>query len=1037
VGAREEIEFGLLGAVEGRLGGRTVDLGPRKQRLVLAALLLDANRTVSTERLVDLTWPDSPPPSARTAIHGRISRLRAVLAGEDGVALVSTGPGYTLRVDPAAVDAHRFTDLLARARAARTDEEAASRYDEALRLWRGPALDGTTTEVVRRQLCGNLEEARLQAVDELADVRLRLGLHRDLVEHLTSHLADHPTRERTAAQLALALYRSGRAGDALEVCRRVRRRLHDDLGIDPGPDLAALEVAILRNDESLGGARPTGGTPAHLPAPPAGFTGRADEVRRLVALLGEPAAMPVAVISGPAGVGKSALAVHCAHQLAGRYRDGQLHANLRGHDFAEPVPPVDALARFLRALGLPPAQVPADQDEAAQAYRSLLAGRRVLIVLDDAGTAEQVRPLLPGAPGCAVVVTSRGDLRGLTALDGATPLRLDVLTPAESLDLLGRMVGAERLAAEPDAATELARLCDHLPLALRIAGAHLAARPGVPVAEYVRGLAGADRLGKLAIPEDPRAAVGTAFDLSYRALPARARLLFRRLGLVPGPDVTPAAAATLCGATLDEATADLERLATAHLVREHVPGRYQCHDLLRLYAAERVAAEESETQRAAVTAELYAFYLRHADGAARVLYPHRLRLPVPDTAAAFDGTADAIAWLEAEFANLASAVHEAARGGEPRTACLIADALRGFFPGRGLTPQWLDLAGTALRAATEPAEAAAAHLNFGEAYMVGSRYPLSMEHLTAARDLAREAGWLDAESTALGNLGATCREMGELRRAADYLAEALEINVALGNTTKQVLDLMNLGVVHAALGRLADAAGFFERSAALGRAGEAPGITAMVTQCLGNMRRYLGDVTGAEGHMTEALAIFAEINDRQGQASVLDSLAGVHADAGRRVAAREVAEKSLRLAREVGNRRIESGALNTLGLVEATPAARLARHTEALAVAEVVGNGAARMEALIGQANAHVRLGAPAEAEQAAEAALKQARETDHRMVEGQALTALATAFLARGDAARAGELAEEALAVHRETGYALGVANTLRLLADLRKQSC
>ena len=1030
MGARDAIGFGLLGPVEGRLGDTPLDLGPRKQRLVLAALLLEANRPLSTERLVDLTWPDSPPPTARTAIHGRISRLRQVL-GAAGVELASASSGYTLRIDPGLVDAHRFTDLLARARTAPDDELASTLYDEALSLWRGPALAGTADEDVRRELCGNLEEARLQAFDELTDVRLRLGRHRDLVEHLTSHLAAHPTRERTAGQLALALYRCGRVGDALETLRRTRTRLADDLGIDPGPELSALEVAILRKDESLR-LPPSTAVPAHLPAATAGFTGRAAELRRLTELLSDNGpAMPLAVISGPAGVGKSALAVHCAHELTGRYRDGQLHVNLRGYDVDEPMPPIDALTLFLRALGLPPAQVPAEQDEAVLAYRSLLAGRRILVVLDNAGSAEQVRPLLPGSPSCAVLVTSRDDLRGLAALDGAWPLRLDVLAPAESLTLLGRMVGADRLAREPAAAAELAGLCDHLPLALRIAGARLAARPGQPVAEYVRELAEGNRLGELAIPEDPRAAVGAAFDLSYRALAPRSRLLFRRLGLVPGPDFTAAVAATLCGTSLAEATAELAGLAAAHLVREHVPGRFQCHDLLRLYAAARAAAEEP-AERDAVTTGLYDFYLRHADAAGRVLYPHKIRLPLPAPGDIFASTSDALAWLDAELPNLTAAAHHAARTGRRRTACLLADTLRGYFPGRGLNAQWLDLAETALAAAEDDETAAAAHLNFGEAYLHLTRHPEAIEHLTAARELAGD--WVECASTALGNLGLIYRESGELRRAEDCFSSALEINERIGSAHKQVIDHVNLGVVHAVLGKLESAARLFERAFELGEEASSPTMNAMVVQCLGNTKRYLGDLAGAAEYLTAALGMFREISDQTGQASVLDSLAGVHADAGRLVEAREAATEALRLARENDHRRIEGAALNTLGLVEPDPAAALALHAEALAVATAIGLAASGIEAIIGMAVRHAGLGAVAEAEQRAREALTMARDADHRMIEGQALMALAQALVVAGDPKQATVVAEEALAVHRETGYLLGEARTLRLLGTAHR---
>ncbi|HEU5474653.1 MAG TPA: BTAD domain-containing putative transcriptional regulator [Actinophytocola sp.] len=665
--------------MEGRAGGRPVNLGPPKQRLVLAALLLEANRPLSTARLVDLTWPDSPPPSARTAIHGRISRLRMVLADAAGdeVALVSQGSVYTLRIDPGAVDAHRFTALLAAARAAPTDELAARRYDEALGLWHGPALDGVTTESVRRELCGNLEEARLQAVDELADVRLRLGMHRDLVELLTGHLAAHPTRERTAGQLALALYHSGRACDALAVCRRTRRRLHEELGVEAGPELGAIEVAILRNDESLAPAvRPA--VPAHLPAEAAGFTGRAAEVRRLTELLSDtdPTALPVAVISGPAGVGKSALAVRCGHELAGRFPDGQLHVDLRGFDTGEPLRPMAALMTFLRALGLRGTRLPADQDEAILTYRSMVAGRRILIVLDNAAGAEQVRPLLPGSPSCAVLVTSRDELLGLCAIDGARPLSLDVLTPAESLILLRRLVGTDRVRREPDAAAELTRLCGHLPLALRIAGAHLAARPAEPLEEYARELAGSDRLGTLAISADPRARLGSAFDLSYQALAPATRRVFRRLGLIPGPDFTPAATAALCDVALRDSAAELDRLAAARLIREHAPGRFRFLDLLRLFAAGRGEVEDPPAEREAALNRLYLFYLRHADAAARLLRPHRVRpaLPEPEPTG-FARPADALAWLAAELPNLTAAVHQGTRGRQRHIACLLGESL--------------------------------------------------------------------------------------------------------------------------------------------------------------------------------------------------------------------------------------------------------------------------------------------------------------------------------------------------------------------------
>lgn len=1034
------LSFGLLGPVEVRVGDRRLDIGPPKQRLVLAVLLLAANRPVPIERLVDLSWPDSPPPTARTAIHGRISKLRALLAGDPDTTLLSEGSGYRLRVDADLVDAHRFTALVKQARAAASDALAVPLYAQALELWQGRPLDGTASEDVRRQLCGNLEEARQLALDDHTDARLRLGRHRELVDELTLRLATDPVRERTAGQLALALYRCDQTGPALDVCRRTRQCLQDELGIDPGPALAGMETAILRNDPSLAMPAPPAVTvPAHLPSNVAGFVGRATEVRWLTDLLSGNTlgTAVVAVVSGQAGAGKSALAVHCGHRVAGRYPDGQLFVNLRGYDPREPVRPVDALAWFLRALGVPPGQVPAELDGAVLLYRSLMAARRILVVLDNAGSAEQVRSLLPGAAGCAVLVTSREELRGLVALDGAQPMRLDVLPPAESLALLDRMIGTDRLDREPAAAAELAELCGHLPLALRIAGAHLAGHPDRPIEAYARELAADNRIGKLAIPEDPRAAVRTAFDLSYQALTPRQRRLFRTLGLVPGPDFTAEAAAAVAGCPVDEAELDLDRLDTAHLVRRCGTGRYVFHDLLRLYAAGR--AEDAE--RPAALGNLLDHYLHNAAAASRALYPHRIRVPLDDppaglTIAEFGGSAEALRWLEAELPNLTAAIHHAADT-HRRAACLLADTIRGFFPGRGRTQEWFAVATTALRAATEendPWLMTAAHLSLTDAHHGLAQYPSAIEHATAARTHAVLAGWADGESTALGVLGGVHREAGELHEAAAYFEQALDINVRLGAHRKQVIDLMNLGVSHAMLGALSEAADFFHRAHEIGQRSSSPSNTAIVLQCLGNVHRYLGKLTDAVEYLSSALAVSRDLNDLGGQAGILDSLAATHTDAGRHPLALGLAAEALTLARQAGARRTEAAIMATMGTIHhATGEHReaLAQHGKALALASDLGYLSGELDALIGLACANTHLAAHITAEAQATNALTLARKSSHHLQEGQALTALADNALAAGDAEAATQLAREALSIHDTTGYRLGKARTLHTLGN------
>jgi tetratricopeptide (TPR) repeat protein len=691
-------------------------------------------------------------------------------------------------------------------------------------------------------------------------------------------------------------------------------------------------------------------------------------------------------------------------------------------------------------LGVAPGEVPPDLDDAVPMYRSLLASRRVLVVLDNAGSAEQVRPLLPGAAGCAVLVTSREDLRGLIALDGALPVRLNTLPPTESLTLLAGMIGAERLGREPAAAAKLATLCGHLPLALRIAGAHLMSHPERSIDAYARDLAEGNRIAKLAIPEDPKAAVRRAFDLSYATLTARERRLFRALGLVPGPDFTVPAAASVAGCPAADAEQDLNRLETAHLVRPGPHGRYLFHDLIRLYAAERAVAEESTADREHAMGNLLAYYLRAADAAREAVYPHRIRVPPRASAAApvtveFADSASALQWLEAELPNLTAAIQHAVNTRHATQACLLADAIRGYFPGRGRASEQFTVATTALRAATEvddPLLATSAHLSLAEAHAGLGQYTPAIEHCTSARTLALNAGWTDGESTALGRLGTIHRETGRLRDAATSFRHALNINTRLGARHKQVLDLMNLGIIHALLGDLAEAADLFGRAHEIGHEPASPSNTAMVLHCLGNIHRYLGSLTDAVGYLTEALAISRAINESGNQAGILDSLAGTHTDKGHHDDAMTFATQALSLARQVGARQTETAALVNLGTIHQAQGDHkqsLQRHGDAHILATDIGHMVGELDALIGLACANTSLGHHKAARTHANAALALSRKSDHRLQEGQALTALADDALAAQSAHEAARLACEALAVHNKTGYRLGEARTLRTL--------
>ena len=514
------VELRLLGSVQAHVDGRPIALGARKQRLVLAILALEAAHQVPMERLVDLMWPDGPTPSATHAVRVCVSGLRAAFVG--AIDIPAQGTGYLLAVDPTTVDAHRFRALLTAARAAPSDSERVGLLDRALGLWSGPALGGTAPPATRERLCAGLEEARLAAIEDRVDARLRLGRHRELVDELADLTFAHPLRERLAGQQMVALHHSGRSGDALAAYRRVRHDLAEQLGLDPGTALRRLEVAILRDD--VGPAAADGSGPAHVRAPaqaatsapppaqlPAavdGFAGRADALVVLTELAASHATTgQIAVIVGAAGVGKTALATHWAQEQRNRYRDGQLYVNLRGHGPGTPLRPEQALGGFLRALGVPAEQVPLDLDEAAALYRTLLADRRTLVLLDNAVGVDQVRPLLPAGTGCMALVTSRDRLAGLAVRDGARLMRLDTLDAGESLDLLTGVIGGARLDREPDSAAELARLCGHLPLALRIAAAQLVRHPDRPIADLVVRLRHGDRLAALEIEGDEQSAV--------------------------------------------------------------------------------------------------------------------------------------------------------------------------------------------------------------------------------------------------------------------------------------------------------------------------------------------------------------------------------------------------------------------------------------------------------------------------------------------------------------------------------------------------
>ncbi|WP_055545818.1 BTAD domain-containing putative transcriptional regulator [Streptomyces sp. NBRC 110028] len=631
------MDFSLLGPVTVTTGPATapveLPLGPAKRRSVLAMLLLRPNSTVSVEQLVSGLWEDEPPAHARTVIQGHVSRLRAALAegGAEacGVELTTHASAYLLRLPASLVDTVRFDDLVARADPESAPADAVPMLRQALGLWRGPALTGTVASPPFAAAAHALEERRLTAVEALARAHGALGEYEKAAGVLHPAALGNPLREGLIADLMLVLYRTGRQSDAIAWFHRTREMLADDLGVDPGERLTAAYQEILRAvpatepppdprvprdprdprggeapaapaapaPTAASGAPAPGPAPELLPRPPAGFLGRDAELAELTRLAlpaagqdhpygGAPAGLPaeggITLVTGPAGVGKTGLAVRWGHAHAAAFPDGRLFADLRGFSGGEEAEPAAVLREFLLAMGTPADQIPPSEQAAGALYRSLVAQRRLLVVLDNASSSAQVRPLLPGGPHCATLVTSRSRLDGLIATDAARPVRLHALGPEDGAALIGALLGPDRVAEDPAAAEELVTLCDGLPLALRAASAQLVARPRWRLARLATALR--DERRRLALLSAEDAGVAAALRNSVARLSADDAQLLRALGAGFAREVNTAEAAALSGADPDLIQDSLERLAEMHLLDEEATNRYVMSDLVKLFA---------------------------------------------------------------------------------------------------------------------------------------------------------------------------------------------------------------------------------------------------------------------------------------------------------------------------------------------------------------------------------------------------------------------------------------------------------------------
>ncbi|MFI6073900.1 AfsR/SARP family transcriptional regulator [Actinoplanes sp. NPDC051343] len=1009
------MRFGILGPPEMWRDGRPISVGGPQQRALLAALLVNANRVVSADRLITYLWEDRPPVAARSLLQGCVAQLRRAcrVADPDRQRLVTRTPGYVLEVAPGELDLDRFEAQVASAAVA-PPARAAEILGAALALWRGPALDGVEVQAARTD-AAHLEEQRLAVVEQRLEAGLRLGRYPTLITELDGYVRSHPLRERFWAMLMLAQYGADRQADALATFQRLRQTLIDQIGVPPSRSLRALQATILAGGDALAPYRSTpdaAPTPAQLPPAVSVFTGRDNHLSVLGKLLaGVDETTVVGLISGTAGVGKTALAVHWAHRVRDQFPDGQLFVNLQGRR------PIDALAGFLQAFGTPTDQIPTEQEQATARHRSVVAGRRILVVLDNADSADQVRPLLPGGSGCLVLVTSRDRLGGLVARDGAWPITLDPLAEEDAVTLLERVLGPERVAAEPGQVAELARLCGRLPLALRIAAANLAGQPDRRITDEVIALSADDRLAALEVEGDRHNAVRAAFDRSYVALDPAERTLFRRLGLVPGPDVSAEAVATLGG----EPPA-LDRLIRANLIQTTGSERHAMHDLLRLYAREQADGDDADA-----VARLFDWFVAGCDAAAQKLYPAKLRLPRPEPPAAFDDAAAAAAWLDAERANLVAATLHAAEKGPYEKAWALADGLRGFLWLRMHTVDWQTVASAGLAAATaagDLAGQAACHLSMADLVRCQGRYPEAIGHYTQAAALAERAGWSIGHSAVLGNLGTAYFWLGELPAAAEQYHRALEIARSEGRLGAQAVRLGNLGLVSWLRGRFAEAADYQTQALALNRKLGERGNEGIDLANLGECEAALGNLDLARTHLRAALTIHEEVGDRGAEAESRAVLATVERDAGHLDEALRLARAAVDLTREAGENQIAANALNVLAGVHlrfGDIAKAAAGYEEALRSARATETRHAELGALLGLAAAGVAAGDAERARAYAKQALGPARAGGYRVFEAHAEAALAAAAMNAGDAETGARHARCALDIYQASGHRLG----------------
>lgn len=967
----------VLGPLEVWHGDVQVSLGSDVQRALLARLALGAGVPVGRDELVELLWPDGDTQNAVGRLHTHVSRLRQLLdtGARTGSVLVGGQSGYRLDVGVEQLDLLTFRDLTASA-AYHEPETALLRLAEAVALWRG---DPDVARLASSPLSTAVHAEYVSVVLAYASLARDVGKPEQALRPLRDLAHRHELDEPLHAELVLSLAASGRQAEALAVYDRVRTALADQLGVDPGQPLRSAQLAVLRQQD-LRAAEWTAIQQA--PAAPPDFVGRAGELARIEDALTGPDHEPrrasrIVVVAGIAGVGKTALALAAAHRLRARYPDGQLYADLRGAAPTAPEP-MRVLGRFLRALGVPDRRIGTDVAEATSLFRSELADRRVLVVLDNARDADEIRPLLPGAGGSDVLVTSRRRLAGLA---GATVVDLGPLDRDGSVALIATTAGQRRTDADPGAADALAEACGRLPLALRIASARLATRQAWTVADLVHRLRDdRHRLTELSTSES---SVLGSFQLSYTDLGAQAARAFRLCSLHPGDDFGAEGTGVLLGLPVSEAERLLEDLLEANMLMQYTADRYRFHDLLGLYA-QRLLADDAETE--AARARLHDWYADAVTAAMEWVYPQLVRLDThPERERFFASEAEALAWLDAEVPSLVAVVVHAAESAEPALSWRITDQLRGYFLVRRQADSWLSAAEAGLAAATAAGDDVARTamlISRGQALWAVGRDEEALTDCVEGERLAGATGWATAAAYLAHHIGWLYLEKGRLADADDWLSRALASadDDRFGHV--RAVALNGLGVLRLCQGELRAAA---ELLTAAIEINDATGRETSALANRGNLAsalRQLGEEDRAAELLTDVLAAYRRAANLRGELSTLDEWSELHRQRGDVATALAVAEQAHDMTITVRDRKATAQTAATV-------------------------------------AQAHLALDDAVAATRWFEYCLTIAHNT-YPFVETRALVGLATARLATGDRASATDTAERAVTIAASCGFRL-----------------